>query len=64
MAAQPVQVKKPCENPEAHAAHMEMNGECPWCGAFDANQSEFGSIGADGTIFAANGDVIEYGASF
>lgn len=19
--------------PEAHAAHMELNGECPWCGA-------------------------------
>lgn len=24
-----------CENPEAHAAHMRLNGECPWCGAVD-----------------------------
>lgn len=22
-----------CTHPEGHAAHMELNGECPWCGA-------------------------------
>lgn len=22
-----------CSYEEAHAAHMAMNGECPWCGA-------------------------------
>lgn len=22
-----------CTDPEAHDAHMEINGECPWCGA-------------------------------
>ena len=22
-----------CPSPEAHAAHMDLNGECPWCGA-------------------------------
>ena len=21
-----------CEYPEGHEAHMELNGECPWCG--------------------------------
>lgn len=21
------------ERAESHAAHMELNGECPWCGA-------------------------------
>lgn len=25
----------PCPDPEAHEAHMQMNGECPWCGATD-----------------------------
>lgn len=24
-----------CEMPEAHEAHMAINGECPWCGAYD-----------------------------
>lgn len=28
----------PCENPEAHEAHMRANGECPWCYAFDLSQ--------------------------
>lgn len=27
-----------CPDPEAHDAHMQMNGECPWCGASDAEQ--------------------------
>lgn len=22
-----------CTNEESHQAHMELNGECPWCGA-------------------------------
>ena len=22
-----------CDYPEGHEAHMELNGECPWCGA-------------------------------
>ena len=22
---------------EAHHAHMTLNGECPWCGAYDPN---------------------------
>lgn len=29
---------KPCPNPEGHQGHMQMNGECPWCGAFDESQ--------------------------
>lgn len=28
-------VKDECSVPEAHEAHMRLNGECPWCGAFD-----------------------------
>lgn len=24
-----------CKNLEAHEAHMRLNGECPWCGAYD-----------------------------
>jgi hypothetical protein len=24
-----------CTMPEAHEAHMRMNGECPWCGGDD-----------------------------
>jgi hypothetical protein len=28
-----------CPNPAAHAAHMELNGECPWCDApYDPSQ--------------------------
>lgn len=27
-----------CPDPEAHEAHMQMNGECPWCGAVDQSQ--------------------------
>jgi hypothetical protein len=26
---------KLCPNPEAHEAHMQLNGECPWCGAVE-----------------------------
>ena len=22
-----------CSHPDAHESHMELNGECPWCGA-------------------------------
>jgi hypothetical protein len=28
-------VRMTCCDPEAHEAHMQMNGECPWCGAGD-----------------------------
>lgn len=28
----------PCPQPESHAAHMGVNGECPWCGAHDETQ--------------------------
>ena len=24
-----------CVYPEAHAGHMALNGECPWCGESD-----------------------------
>lgn len=24
-----------CQYPEGHEAHMALNGECPWCGAYD-----------------------------
>jgi hypothetical protein len=24
-----------CDMPEAHDAHMQMNGECPWCYVVD-----------------------------
>lgn len=27
-----------CPNQEGHEAHMEMNGECPWCGEEDQTQ--------------------------
>lgn len=27
-----------CKDPEAHEAHMQMNGECPWCGVGDPSQ--------------------------
>lgn len=23
---------------EAHEEHMRINGDCPWCGAFDKNK--------------------------
>jgi len=46
---------------EAHFAHIELNGECPWCGTYNAAQTDFGHIGEDGTVYAANGDVIEHG---
>lgn len=36
LAGMPVNVT--CENPEAHEAHMRLNGECPWCGATDEDQ--------------------------
>lgn len=29
---------KPCPDPEAHEAHMQMNGECPWCNELDESQ--------------------------
>lgn len=28
----PASKPEPCSMPEAHNAHMELNGECPWCG--------------------------------
>jgi hypothetical protein len=30
--------RQQCEDPEAHEAHMQMNGECPWCRAVDRQQ--------------------------
>lgn len=27
-----------CPNPDGHEGHMQMNGECPWCGAYDESQ--------------------------
>lgn len=32
-----------CSMPEAHEAHMQMNGECPWCGA--TNEEEMRTKG-------------------
>ncbi len=29
---------------EAHDAHMAVNGECPWCGTYDPNQTDFLSV--------------------
>ena len=26
---------QPCPDPDAHEGHMQMNGECPWCGAVE-----------------------------
>jgi len=23
---------------EAHEAHMDMNGDCPWCGSYDKSK--------------------------
>jgi hypothetical protein len=33
-----------CMLTPAHQAHMAINGECPWCGAHDPNQTEFLSV--------------------
>lgn len=47
---------------EAHYAHMEVNGECPWCLTYDPTQTEFGSVDEKtGTIRDRNGDIIEEG---
>lgn len=27
-----------CSDAEAHEAHMVMNGDCPWCGAWDKSK--------------------------
>lgn len=51
---------KPCEYTEAHEAHMELNGECPWCGMIDPMQADFGSIDDDGTVRDRYGNVIEH----
>jgi hypothetical protein len=50
-----------CPYPEGHEAHMSMNGECPHCGLYNPAQSSFGWIGEDGTIYSADGDVIQHG---
>lgn len=31
-------VQMKCEDPEAHEAHMRLNGECPWCGTTDESR--------------------------
>ena len=48
-----------CVDMEAHFAHMEVNGECPWCGSHDPHQIEFGDILSDGTVVDRHGVVIE-----
>ena len=30
--------KTSCEYPDAHEAHLAINGECPWCGAWDESK--------------------------
>lgn len=47
-----------CIDQEAHDAHMEINGECPWCSEYNPDQTEFGTITDDG-IYAADGSLIE-----
>lgn len=32
------------QNGDAHEAHMALNGECPWCGAADESQVDFGAL--------------------
>ncbi len=27
-----------CPMPDAHAEHMAINGDCPWCGAYDKSR--------------------------
>jgi len=42
--ARPVDVSSPsttdeqCARTAEHQAHMELNGECPWCGTYDPDQ--------------------------
>ena len=36
--------KTECRRTAEHAAHMAVNGECPWCGEFDEDQTEFMSV--------------------
>lgn len=33
-----------CRNTPAHQAHMAINAECPWCGLYDPNQTEFMTV--------------------
>lgn len=33
-----------CSNPEGHEAHMELNGECPWCGDVGESNPELDTI--------------------
>lgn len=30
-----VSTPTPCTQPDSHDAHLALNGECPWCGAYD-----------------------------
>lgn len=46
--------------PEAHDAHLAVNGECPWCSAYEPD-ARLGTIDDDGTIRDADGDVVEHG---
>lgn len=48
-----------CESTASHRAHMEMNGECPLCGAYDPDQGNFGWIDDNGTIYSSSGEIIE-----
>lgn len=51
-----------CRETASHEAHMELNGECPWCLDVDPDQSVFGRIDErTGTVYAASGDVLETG---
>lgn len=33
-----VEALRACDRPDAHAAHLALNGECPWCGYADESQ--------------------------
>lgn len=40
--------EKECAMGESHSAHMAVNGECPWCGAYDSEQGGMSIAEAEG----------------
>lgn len=39
-----------CAMPEGHEAHMELNGECPWCGAQGDSNPELDNLSPEDAV--------------
>lgn len=39
-----------CSMTEAHEAHMELNGECPWCGEVGESNSELDNLSPEEAV--------------